>query len=330
VKDLWHIFEMGCLLPDLFLQRLTLDEAPKDDCSENAPNFIYILLTIYFLDVIDMGNSFHDIKTRWGLIIAVVPILVICMLPVAAGDMQQDEEGTSIEEKDEVNEESGADQSYGTSTDGSQDEDGVGTSDGNGSQYQWDNGNPYGNEDINKNTWRHGFREQIKHGVQNGTCIMECTLIKKEGQIVNNNYYYQNGSEVKLKEMNTNMIRVTISAEFQEGKVIVINVEDDVKKFENMDEIKVSFDENPIEPVTIKEVMKAEGSSSKYSAALDEGGTQFLVYIPHFSEHTIDIESVPGQSQEDSLTDSYIFIGLGILILIGLCAYMYSVGKGRV
>jgi hypothetical protein len=64
--------------------------------------------------------------------------------------------------------------------------------------------------------------------------------------------------------------------------------------------------------------------------AFGEGGAQFLVYIPYFSEHTIEIESLVELTQKELFTQTnFVVAGLGILILIGLSLHIYKIGKGR-
>ena len=81
---------------------------------------------------------------------------------------------------------------------------------------------------------------------------------------------------------------------------------------------------------TLGEVLSENGSQAKYTASFGDGGAQFLVYIPHFSEHTIEIESLVEFAEKELFTGTHLLVsGLGILILIGLSLHIYKIGKNR-
>jgi len=193
-----------------------------------------------------------------------------------------------------------------------------------------DNGSHYGWENLKENYQLPGYRAEIWQGVENGTVIMETTLTKNGDQIVKENDHYHSGMWLNLEEAKVNKVRVKVSAEFNEGKVVVINIDVDILKFTKLDDIKVSFDGETIEMGTTNEVLEAMGSNPQYVVALDSEGAQFLVYIPHFSEHIIEIESLVDLAEKKIFSSTnYMVMAFAVLILICLSSYIYKIGKGR-
>ena len=207
----------------------------------------------------------------------------------------------------------------------------------NGGQNQNGDGeNGGGNENTNvwneeeSNGWKHKYREEIQNGVDNGTVIMETSFTIKNGNVVQENNHYQNGMKIELDDAKNNRVRVRVSADFEEGKVIVINVENEVLKFEELEDIKVYFDGEEIRMGKSEEVINATGDEAVFVVAMDSEGAQFLVYIPHFSEHIIEIESLFEQMGEKLFTNTnYIVMVFGIIILIGLTGFIYKKWKGE-
>ena len=188
-------------------------------------------------------------------------------------------------------------------------------------------------EDKVNNSWRHRFRNEIQTGLENGTVIMEANIGKKDGTLTQEKNQYRNGSEMHVEKANGTAIRVRISAEFKEGKVIVLNIDDEALGIEDVGDVVVTFDGEAIEMGSIEEVLNAKGSKAKYVVALDENGAQFLVYIPHFSEHTIEITSVNSletdDTKEDTLSASYILIIIGVVLFVGVFVYIIKSARRR-
>ena len=99
--------------------------------------------------------------------------------------------------------------------------------------------------------------------------------------------------------------------------------------FGDTDRVRVSFDGERMGMGSIGEVLEANGSSPKYIVALDSNGTQFLIYIPHFSEHLIEIESLKEHIVEKVLSsENYMVMAFALLIFLALISYVYKRGKG--
>jgi hypothetical protein len=133
--------------------------------------------------------------------------------------------------------------------------------------------------------------------------------------------------EIELLEVTKNMVRVRVRAEFSEGKVVALNIEENVLRFGNSENVRVRFDGEWIQRGSVEQVMAAEGEQARYVETVEEGGSQFLVYIPHFSEHIIEIESL--FEGELFTGTNYAVMGISILTLVGLSGHIYKIGKNR-
>jgi hypothetical protein len=181
------------------------------------------------------------------------------------------------------------------------------------------------------NQWRYRYKNEIKAGAENGTIVMETTFQKREQFMLQENNHYQLGMEVELLEVDGNKVRVRVRAEFQEGKVVAINLAENVLRFGEPGNHRVYFDGQEVNKGTVEEVVAATGTQAMYVGEISQGGAQFLVYIPHFSEHIIVIESLTELVTEELFTKTnYIVMGFSILALVGLSGHIYKIGKSRI
>ena len=142
------------------------------------------------------------------------------------------------------------------------------------------------------NQWRYQYRNKIQEGIENNTVVKECNISKKAGKMYINSNEYQNGMTVEVKEQNQHKLQIKVSAEFKEGKVLVLNIEGSAFKVKNSQQLKIKFDGKEINEDNIDEVIKGIGTEAKFAAAIGEDGGQYLVYIPHFSDHMITFEII--------------------------------------
>jgi hypothetical protein len=159
---------------------------------------------------------------------------------------------------------------------------------------------------------------------------MECTFTYRNRHMLQENNHYQLGMEVEYLGREGNTVRFRMRAEFEEGKVVAFNIGENVLRFRNKNQVRVYFDGNQIQAGNAGDVVKGNGTQAKYAGEVGEGGAQFLVYIPHFSEHIIEIESLTELAEEHLFSDSnYAVMGFAILTLVGLSGHVYKIGKSR-
>jgi hypothetical protein len=194
------------------------------------------------------------------------------------------------------------------------------TMDGNETKNQYEYNYSY--EGEGKFTWRNRYRYEIQSGIENETVVKECNISKKSGKMYIHSYEYQNGMDVEIKQQNQHKLEVKVSAEFKEGKVLVLNIDENAFKIKNSQKLVVKFDGQEISEDDIDDVVSAEGTQAKYAKAVGEDGGQFVVYIPHFSEHVITFEVLDAGSTSSisliSLAIGAAFITLVILVIIAV------------
>jgi len=256
------------------------------------------------------------------------------------GEQSQGENGIGTQDQIRSQDQNQTHQSNGTGN-GTQNQNqthsqsGNGTGNGSQNQYQGESAGGYqwgqsGNGSSQENQWQHKYRYQIQAGIENGSLPVETTLMKKDGNIVQENNHYMSGMQVQLESAEDNKVRVRVSAEFKEGKVLALNIDDEVLRFGEMDQLRVCFDGEPIELGSVDNIIEADGDESTYVVALDKGGAQFLVYIPSFSEHVIDIESLVELAKEKVFTSAnFTVMAIGSVMLVGLGGHVYRIGKAR-
>ncbi|WP_052309851.1 hypothetical protein [Aciduliprofundum sp. MAR08-339] len=133
---------------------------------------------------------------------------------------------------------------------------------------------------------------------------------------------YTSGLEAKLAMRERNHIRIDISAEGVNGsRVIMINIENGTLNLTAHHKLVVKFDGKVINETTPQELFNG-GYEAKYSVVEDNGTMTLLLYVPHFSEHTLDVESEPVSEEVSTnattpqgVSNPMLWIGVGIVII---------------
>ena len=190
------------------------------------------------------------------------------------------------------------------------------------------NGEGSGNESNGKNQyrWRYQYRYQIQQGIENGTVVMECNMTKKDGNMYVYSNEYEKGLSVEVGEQNKYKLQLRVSAEFKEGKVLVLNIDENAFQVKNSEKLRVMFDGKEINKGNIEDVIDGEGVEAQYAAAIGEDGGQYIVYIPHFSEHVITLEII-GVTESEAASFISAAIGAAFLTIIVLILIVVRIGK---
>lgn len=182
------------------------------------------------------------------------------------------------------------------------------------------------NDEATEYQWRYKYRNEIQKGIENETVVKECDLSKKAGKMYINSYEYQNGMSIEIKEQSKHKLEIKVSAEFKEGKVLVLNIDESAFKIKNSQELKIKFDGAEMKEVNVDEVINGTGTEALYASAIGENGGQYLVYIPHFSEHLITFEIVDIQSSQ-SVDFMLGAVGIGLLTVLVLVIVVIKIGN---
>ncbi len=141
------------------------------------------------------------------------------------------------------------------------------------------------------------------------------------------NYSYEMHAKIMHRERNH--IRLQISSDTPEGKVMVMHAEKSMLQYDSHHRIIVKLDGKNISEASADDVMNG-GNEAKY-AVIDNGDSvSIMVYIPHFSEHTLDVESEPVEGGEiTGALENPLVMGLVILVVLGVIAAIVWKVKSR-
>jgi len=112
-----------------------------------------------------------------------------------------------------------------------------------------------------------------------------------------NTVRYDTSLELRPKSFDGNRIEIEVSSERTGGRVVMVNVEKTVMSVGNLNDVSVKLDGNPValtaDPAG---VLSASGTSARAHLVIGSGGATLLVYVPHFSAHTITLEKTVAAS----------------------------------
>jgi len=154
------------------------------------------------------------------------------------------------------------------------------------------------------------IRHRIMEGIREGKVGGEMYIGAKGTDFVN--YSYQMRASVQVEKQNH--IQIKVSSEEHQGKVMVINADKDMLQYDEHHRIVVKFDGNRAKEVSVDEVMQG-GTEAKYAVVDNGDSVSILVYIPHFSEHTIDVES-EAVSAVSTVASNPLLLGVMALIVV--------------
>ncbi len=131
------------------------------------------------------------------------------------------------------------------------------------------------------------------------------------------NYTY--GFHARVQQEEKNRVQITVDSENHEGKVVMIDVNKSSMQYDSQHQIVVKIDGKEIKMSSETDVL-AGGSEGKY-AVVDNGNTvTILVYVPHFSEHTVDVESQSSNPIEVMGNPIYLGVIIAVVIIVIIAA----------
>ena len=134
------------------------------------------------------------------------------------------------------------------------------------------------------------------------------------------------GFEIIPLVLESGKIEFRVTGEFSEGRLVILNL--DETNFHELGNFEVLFDELKIGKMDADKILEYNGNDAKYAIKGTESGLQLFVYIPHFSEHTISIHSVPVNDGGDSgFSGSLLIMGLIMGVVAGVFGLDYRQKK---
>ena len=183
-------------------------------------------------------------------------------------------------------------------------------------------------------SWEDIYDDHIQTGIGEGSIGAEMTISKEGREAAADTITYLTGMELEMEKVSAQRVDITIRGDFSEGKIMVLNIDDTVIDISNVDDLVFKFDGEVMELSNINLMLTEKGDEALYCLTVGNDGLRVLIYIPHFSEHVITIESesfistpVDVSSGEFMGTFAMVAIIAGILVVLVLFVNVLRLGK---
>ncbi|MCK4614591.1 MAG: hypothetical protein KAU14_07300, partial [Thermoplasmata archaeon] len=134
-------------------------------------------------------------------------------------------------------------------------------------------------------TITHIYDETIQEGIRyrkiSGVFNANNRIVSKE--------ILEQGFEILPLVIESGKIEIKVRANFSEGRLVVLNL--DASNLREIGDFDVLFDGLKIDRMDAERIINYTGEKARYALLKPDNGIQLLVYIPHFSEHIISIQS---------------------------------------
>ncbi len=164
--------------------------------------------------------------------------------------------------------------------------------------------------------FNHRLRQMIINAIEKGKMGGELRIQKNKADFMNYTY----GLNARVKMNKENHVQVTVESENHEGKVIMLTFNKSNMQYGNNHKIIVKIDGKKIQLTNDTNVFSG-GTEGKYAVYSNGNQVTVFVYIPHFSDHTVDVES-ESQSNIATVAGNPAYIGaiIGVIVVIIIAA----------
>ena len=132
----------------------------------------------------------------------------------------------------------------------------------------------------------------------------------------------EQGFEILPSILESGKIEIKVRANFTEGRLLVLNI--NTTNLRELGEFDILFDELKIDRMDADKIINHTGERAIYALLKTDDGIQIMVYIPHFSEHTIAIQSAAAKEEDGEFSGSV--LGAGLLLVLGVVVGVIGFG----
>lgn len=170
------------------------------------------------------------------------------------------------------------------------------------------------------------LHEKIMNAIMHGRISAEMRVMMHNGDAVYDAQVYDHRYTMRLVSAEENRLRIQVSSENHEGRLFLFAIDNETATTTN--QIRVTLDNNEMTRAgNLDDILDKTGSADSDASYyhLEADGVQYLlVYVPHFSEHTIDIAFLPSAP----IPYAWIVAGLvGVGIVIGAAVALSKKGR---
>ena len=170
------------------------------------------------------------------------------------------------------------------------------------------------------------IKDMFMKEIQKGKVGTEMYIGENNCDLIN--YSYEMKAQIMHQEKN--QLKLKVSAENPEGRVLILHMDKSMLEYDAQHRIRVRIDGENITEVNVDAVMD-DNTNAKYAVVDNGDSVTVMVYIPHFSEHTVEVESEPVEGGEGSgvLMENPLIIALVLAIIIGAIGAVLWKTKSR-
>ncbi len=131
------------------------------------------------------------------------------------------------------------------------------------------------------------------------------------------------GFTVTLTDQAEGHLQFVVDSDSPTGKLVVLDIDDSLLEIPDVDHVQILMDGEEITFRDFAMVISASGDEAVYCILIGESGYQLFVYIPHFSEHTIDVKTTRGSGSDptDGGEPSMVFLAIiAVLLFVAVMA----------
>lgn len=163
-------------------------------------------------------------------------------------------------------------------------------------------------------------QNKVTEKIQEGKIIAEVSVSVYNGEHGVDAVTYGRDVQTQVQNAEINRVEIKVSAESQEGKCVVINVDKETMSLSTDHEIVVKLDGSRMEKTDVDTVLNSNDAKGRYSVAEGSDAYQIYVYIPHFSDHTLTVETETSGSNTEASTPGFtaLFLVMGLVIATGM------------
>jgi len=137
------------------------------------------------------------------------------------------------------------------------------------------------------------------------------------GEIMECKYEIYNPKiSINLISVENNKIKLIIDSDLKSGTTILVTINKDVLSIDTLSQLKIYLDNEEIRPASNYEDVFEPSEDAKYVLVLGNEKTEALIYIPSFSEHTIEIIKKETKKGTPGFEMVALIVALGAVMLV--------------